>query len=142
MGEYMPMPAPKEDVVTGMGGIISKTADYKNYKNALGYSFLFFATEMVRNGDIRLLEVDGVMPDKSTIRDRTYPLAAEFYAVTAGSGNPNAAGSSNGFSPRRDRSWWRRLDIHRWVIHNGSGSTLDGIRFARENQISAQIVAE
>ncbi|WP_068787199.1 substrate-binding domain-containing protein [Paenibacillus phocaensis] len=80
---------PKEDVATGMGGIISRTADYRNYKNALGYSFLFYATEMVRNGNIRLLDIDGVKPERSTIASGEYPFAAEFYAVTAGSDNPN-----------------------------------------------------
>ncbi len=85
------MAPPQEDVVTGMGGIIEKTSDYRNYQNALGYSFLYFATEMVRNGNIRLLEIDGIAPNKHTIADKTYPLAAEFYAVTAGSKNPNVA---------------------------------------------------
>lgn len=89
MGNKQPMAAPREDIASGMGGIISQTADYKNYKNAIGYSFLYFATEMVQNGNIRLLEVDGVKPDKKTIRDGTYPLTAEFYAVTAGSSNPH-----------------------------------------------------
>ncbi|WP_397334077.1 PstS family phosphate ABC transporter substrate-binding protein [Paenibacillus macerans] len=83
------MAPPQKDVVSGMGGIIAQTADYRNYPNALGYSFLFFATEMAQNGQIRLLEIDGVKPDKTTIRCGEYPLAAEFYAVTAGSDNPN-----------------------------------------------------
>ncbi|MGG1658046.1 substrate-binding domain-containing protein [Brevibacillus sp. NRS-1366] len=85
------MTPPQDDVVSGMGGIIERTSNYKNYNNAIGYSFLFFATEMVKNGNIRLLEVDGVMPDKSTIVNKEYPLAAEFYAVTAGSTNPNVS---------------------------------------------------
>lgn len=76
------MPPLEKDVVSGMGGIIEQTADYKNYKSAMGYSFLFFATEMVQNGNIRLLEIDGVTPNRSTIRSGEYPLAAEFYAVT------------------------------------------------------------
>ena len=50
---------------------------------------MFFATEMVNNGNIRLLEVNGVMPEKRTIVNKEYPFAAEFYAVTAGSKNPN-----------------------------------------------------
>lgn len=85
------MKPPQEDVVSGMGGIIAKTSDYRNYQNAIGYSFLYFATEMVRNGDIRLLAIDGVTPDSSTIANKTYPFAAEFYAVTAGSKNPHVA---------------------------------------------------
>lgn len=80
---------PRENRVSGMGGIIKRTADYRNYKNALGFSFLFYATEMVRDGDIRLLAVDGVMPERTTIANGEYPLATEFYAVTAGSDNPN-----------------------------------------------------
>lgn len=80
---------PKENVASGMGGIISRTADYRNYKNALGYSFLYYATEMVKNGNIRLLAIDGVKPERATIASGEYPFAAEFYVVTAGSDNPN-----------------------------------------------------
>jgi phosphate transport system substrate-binding protein len=83
------MTPPKEDVASGMGGIIEKTSSYRNYKNAIGYSFLFFATEMIENGKISLLKVDGINPEKSTIKSKEYPLAAEFYAVTTGSENPN-----------------------------------------------------
>lgn len=83
------MTPPKEDVVAGMGGIIEKTSSYRNYKNAIGYSFLFFATEMVKDKEIKLLKIDGVYPDRNAIRNKEYPLAAEFYAVTAGSKNPN-----------------------------------------------------
>ncbi|WP_318153460.1 PstS family phosphate ABC transporter substrate-binding protein [Paenibacillus vietnamensis] len=84
------MTPPQKDVAAGMGGIIQQTADYRNYPNAIGYSFLFFATEMVGNGEIRLLEVDGVKPDRASIRSGAYPLSAKFYAVTAGTTNPNA----------------------------------------------------
>lgn len=83
------MSPPLKDVVSGMGGIIEQTADYRNYKNALGFSFLYFATEMVQNGNIRLLEVDGVAPNRNTISSGEYPLAAEFYAVTRNDDHPN-----------------------------------------------------
>lgn len=81
----------KQDVASGMGEIIEQTADYKNYRNAMGFSFLFFATEMVQNGNIRLLEVDGTAPNRSTISSGEYPLTAEFYAVTRNDdhSNPN-----------------------------------------------------
>ncbi|MNZ82761.1 Phosphate-binding protein PstS 1 precursor [compost metagenome] len=83
------MTPPKKDVAAGMGGIIEQTADYRNYPNAIGYSFLYFATEMINNGEIRLLEVNKVKPERDTIASGEYPLTAEFYAVTAGSSNPN-----------------------------------------------------
>ena len=73
----------KEDRVSAMDGIIRQVADYRNFSNALGFSFRFYATEMVSDGDIRLLAVNGAPPTKETIRDGSYPLTSEFYAVTA-----------------------------------------------------------
>lgn len=86
------MSPPTDNVVSGMGGIIKRTADYRNYPGAIGYSFLFYATEMVQNGQIRLLEVDGIAPSRESIQDGTYPLSSFFYAITAGSGNPYVEG--------------------------------------------------
>lgn len=83
------MEPPKENIVSGMGGIIDRTAAYKNYGNAIGYSFLYYATQMKESGDIRLLEVDGVAPTRETIASGAYPLTAEFYVITAGSDNPH-----------------------------------------------------
>ena len=90
MGDIPIMEAPTEDVVAGMGGIIEQTANYRNYKNAIGYSFRFFSMDMVENDSIKHLQIDGVYPTKETIRTNEYPLASEFYAITAGSDNPNA----------------------------------------------------
>jgi len=80
----LPLMEPEEeDRIAGMGGIITEVASYRNYKNAIGFSFRYYATEMVRNGEIRLLALNGVEPTKETIRDGSYPIASEFYAVTA-----------------------------------------------------------
>jgi phosphate transport system substrate-binding protein len=79
----------KEDMAAGMGDIIEQTANYRNYNNAIGYSFLFFATQMIQEREIRLINVDGIPPNKSTIQNREYPLTEEFYAITANSENPN-----------------------------------------------------
>lgn len=83
--------APTKDVVTGMGGIIKKTADYKNYSNAIGFSFRFYSTQMVQNKEIKLLKIEGVYPDESAIRNGTYPFTSDFYAVTTEKSqeNPN-----------------------------------------------------
>ena len=72
----------QEDVITEMSGIISQAADYTNYGNAIGFSFRFYAQEMVNNNDIRLLKINGVYPDLETIGNGSYPLASSFYAVT------------------------------------------------------------
>lgn len=89
MGDTPIMEAPAENVATGMGGIIHEVSQYRNYKNAIGYTFRFYSTEMVNNKEIKLLSIDGIAPTKENIRNGTYPLVSEFYAVTAGTDNPN-----------------------------------------------------
>ena len=81
------MTPPEDDIVGGMGGIISRTSDYANYRNAIGFSFRFYANEMVRNKDIRLLKINGIYPDMETIKNNTYPLAAQFFAVSLADNN-------------------------------------------------------
>lgn len=83
MGGLPLMEPEKEDRIAGMGGIISEVASYRNHSNAIGFSFRYYATEMVANGDIRLLALNGIEPTKETIRNDTYPIASEFYAITA-----------------------------------------------------------
>ncbi len=73
----------KEDRIGGMGGIITQVASYRNHKNAIGFSFRFYSTEMVENDQIRLLALNGVAPTKETIRSGEYPISSNFYAVTA-----------------------------------------------------------
>ena len=82
--------APVEDVITGMGDIISQAADYANYGNAIGFSFRFYVSEMIKNEEVRILKVNGVYPDLETIGNGEYPLASPFYAITLTDNNkPN-----------------------------------------------------
>ncbi|WP_153731055.1 PstS family phosphate ABC transporter substrate-binding protein [Sporosarcina obsidiansis] len=89
MGDIPIMEAPQENVAEGMGGIIQEVSTYRNYKNAIGYTFRYYSTEMVGNDEIKLLAINGVAPTKETIRADEYPISSEFYAITAGTDNPN-----------------------------------------------------
>ena len=89
MGDTPIMEAPSEDVATGMGGIIHEVSQYKNYKNAIGYTFRYYSNEMVRNEEIKLLAIDGVEPTKNTIRTNSYPITSQFYIVTRGEAEGN-----------------------------------------------------
>jgi phosphate transport system substrate-binding protein len=81
MGNIIIMEPRREDVATGMGGVIIQVAVYKNFSNAIGYSFLFFTTEMVKNDQIKLLSVEGIYPSRETIQNGTYPFSDSFYAL-------------------------------------------------------------
>ena len=83
------MEAPEENVLRGMGGIVRSVADYKNYKNAIGYSFRFYVTAMVPDDQIKLLAVEGIAPTVENIASGSYPLSGQFYAVRlASNDNP------------------------------------------------------
>ena len=81
MGDDTIMEAPY-NVINDMTGIIKETADYKNYKSAIGFSFRFYSTEMVKNNQIKLLSLDGVYPSRENIENGSYPITNCFYMVT------------------------------------------------------------
>ncbi|MFT4417172.1 substrate-binding domain-containing protein [Fredinandcohnia humi] len=89
MGANRLMDPPSEDIVSAMGGIITETTNYQNRTNAIGFSFRHFSQEMVQNGKIKNIAVEGVLPTKENIQNETYPLVDQFYAITAGSENPH-----------------------------------------------------
>jgi phosphate transport system substrate-binding protein len=77
------MPARQELVATSMGSLVESLAEYRNFSSAIGYSFRFFVNEMSGNKDVKILSIDGVYPDERTIRDGSYPISLELYAVTS-----------------------------------------------------------
>ncbi|AFC33770.1 phosphate-binding protein [Paenibacillus mucilaginosus 3016] len=75
---------PMDRKPSGMGGLIEAVADYRNARNALGYSFYYYASEMNRSENVKFLAVDGVQPSRDNIRSGAYPYTAVLYAVTRG----------------------------------------------------------
>ena len=113
--EGLPLMEPKkEERIGGMGGIIKSVANYRNFNNAIGFSFRFYSTEMVRNDQIRLLALNGVEPTVDTIRDGSYPIASSFYAVTASPiGQPAPEETNRELAALID---WILSDQGQWLI--------------------------
>ncbi|GAK08732.1 PstS family phosphate ABC transporter substrate-binding protein [Geomicrobium sp. JCM 19038] len=82
MGDRALMEPPSEQLISGMGGILQETSDYRNHQNAIGFSFRYYVTEMNKTDGIRLLEVNDIEPSKENIAAGTYPITADFYAIT------------------------------------------------------------
>ncbi|WP_051688345.1 PstS family phosphate ABC transporter substrate-binding protein [Desulfofalx alkaliphila] len=76
-----PMEAPTERIVADMGGLIDAVAAYENGPHALGYSYYYFVVDMWGNENVKLLEINGVYPDRETIRTGDYPVTTAYYAV-------------------------------------------------------------
>jgi phosphate transport system substrate-binding protein len=73
----------RENVEEGMGSMINRVASYRNFNNAIGYSFLHFSTAMAENDEIKLLSVNNVYPSRETIQNNSYPFCDTFYAIYA-----------------------------------------------------------
>ena len=89
MGNTPIMPPLKEDRLGGMGGIINDVASYRNYQEAIGFTFRYFSTEMFKNGEIKLLSIDGIAPTVENIRNGTYPFIADCCIITVKPRNEN-----------------------------------------------------
>ena len=80
-----------EENIGSMGGLRRAVADYRNYGNAIGYSFRYYATTMSDVPNLRLLTVNGIAPTEENIRNGSYPFTEDFYIVTARPLPENAA---------------------------------------------------
>ena len=79
----IPMCKPtKETYAGGMGEVISQVAGYRNAKNAIGYSFMYYSSAMIKNNQIKYISIDGVKPTADTVRSGEYPFTVPVYAVT------------------------------------------------------------
>ncbi len=60
---------------------------------AIGFSFRYYVTGILKNDGVKLLSVDGAYPSSENVASGAYPLVNEFYAVTrADETNPNVDG--------------------------------------------------
>ena len=89
MGDTPLMPPETESYEDGMGGMIEQVSDYKNHRNAIGFSFRFYCTTLMRDFHVKLLAVNGVEPTLENIENGAYPLASSFYAVTRSDADEN-----------------------------------------------------
>lgn len=90
MGD-VPLRKPLEyEYNSSMVGVIRDVADYQNDAASIGYSFRYYASQMVFEDSegIKFLELDGIYPDTQSIRDGSYPMTTSLYAI-AMKDNPN-----------------------------------------------------
>lgn len=76
-----PMDPPTEWVTAEMGQLIEAVARYDQSPDAIGYSYYYFVTDMWGNPNVRLLKINGVYPQPSTITNQSYPIGTAYYAV-------------------------------------------------------------
>ena len=68
-------------VALGMGELMDGVKSYDNSANALGYSVYYYAHDMEMAGGLKMLKIDGVAPEKQTIRSGDYPFCNGYFCV-------------------------------------------------------------
>lgn len=63
-----------------------KTSEYKKnplqvFGSSIGFSFRFYVEDLVGNSKVKTIALNGIEPTKENIRNKTYPITVEFYAV-------------------------------------------------------------
>lgn len=76
------MDAPTEQVNDFMVGIIDKVSDYKNKTNSIGFSFRYYMEGIIKNPNVKMVNVDGIEPNVENIKNGNYPITTYLYAVT------------------------------------------------------------
>lgn len=84
----LPLKAPEtKNLIAAMDEIVNLVADYDNGKNAIGYSYYYYATTMFEDIDssvsskIKFIGVDGVKPTYETIQQDEYKIQTAYYIV-------------------------------------------------------------
>ena len=73
-----------------MGGREIKKPLFGFLGASIGYSFRYYVEEVPHEGVVKMLSVGGVAPTRENIRDGSYPIVCDFYAVyRADNDNPN-----------------------------------------------------
>ena len=123
MGDTVLMEAPKETMMDSMLGIVEATSDYRNFKNAIGYSFRFYCTELITDFQVKLLRVNGVSPTRENIENGAYPLASSFFAVTRADADENTRALLDWILSAQGQ---RLIDETGYTPINGTGAKEEG----------------
>lgn len=73
---------PTHQEKTMMFDLLDVVSDYENHAGAIGYSFRYYIETMQNVKSVKMLSLNGVAPTVENIRNHTYPVSDNFYAIT------------------------------------------------------------
>ena len=71
----------KETIAQTMIDIVDVISDYDNGRNAIGYSYYYYATTMYSSETMKLLSINGNAPTYENIQTGIYDIQTAYYAV-------------------------------------------------------------
>ena len=70
-----------ETISQDMADIIDVISDYDNGKDAIGYSYYYYATTMYTSDTMKFLSINGIKPTYENIQTGLYDIQTAYYAV-------------------------------------------------------------
>ncbi len=67
--------------IGGAEALVEDRPEAAGNPQGLGYASYFYTTQIFPHEQVKLISIDGVMPFAETIKDGSYPLTTEIYAV-------------------------------------------------------------
>ena len=64
-----------------MGGEIAEREKNIFFGRGIGYSFRYYVESIVKDSNIKMISVEGIYPSEENIRNNTYPIVDNFYAI-------------------------------------------------------------
>lgn len=78
------------------------------FGSAIGYSFRYYVEDVVKNGNVKMISLNNVYPNKENIQNKSYPIVSSFYAVHSSKNtNPNVKKVVD----------WMKLDVAQEIIN-------------------------
>ena len=81
MAGKTPMEAPAAWIPDSMAGLMDAVREYDNTPAAIGFTVYYYANDMEMAKGLKVLSVDGVVPDAQSIRQGTYPFLNPYYVA-------------------------------------------------------------
>lgn len=66
---------------SGMGGLVDQVAEFKDADSSIGYTIYYYVTRLYKKENVKLLGINGIECSQKTIKDGSYPLSGNVYAV-------------------------------------------------------------
>ena len=71
----------KSERISGMGMMLEVIADYQNKPGAIGYTYKYYLNNLYLQEGVKILNIDGVEPNKENITNESYPFTTNYYMV-------------------------------------------------------------
>lgn len=67
--------------IDGMGELVKQVAAYENDTCSIGYSYYYYLNNLYRNDNVKVIPIEGILPDNAHLMDKSYPFTTSYYAV-------------------------------------------------------------